>query len=68
MSSTLTRRRTSENVTVDPGAALGLLSSGEVDAALLFSGQTASAMALRSSTWSSASRRTGRRSLGRGCS
>jgi ABC-type nitrate/sulfonate/bicarbonate transport system substrate-binding protein len=34
-----------ENVTLDPGAALGLLSTGEVDAALLFSGQTASAMA-----------------------
>jgi ABC-type nitrate/sulfonate/bicarbonate transport system substrate-binding protein len=34
-----------EIVTVDPGAALGLLSTGEVDAALLFSGQTASAMA-----------------------
>lgn len=35
-----------ENVTADAGALLGLLSSGEIDAALLFSGQTASAMAL----------------------
>ena len=35
-----------ENITADAGALLGLLSAGEVDAALLFSGQTASAMSL----------------------
>jgi ABC-type nitrate/sulfonate/bicarbonate transport system substrate-binding protein len=35
-----------ENVVADPGALLGLLATGEIDAALLFSGQTATAMAL----------------------
>lgn len=35
-----------ENVTADSGALLGLLESGEIEAALLFSGQSAAALAL----------------------
>lgn len=35
-----------EGVTADSGALLGLLESGEIDAALLFSGQSAAALAL----------------------
>lgn len=35
-----------DNVTADSGALLGMLESGEIDAALLFSGQSAAALAL----------------------